>query len=62
MLRMVPRTEPRVGRSYEHFPDGFQLQLSLEPLDSRFPDPGDDARRGFVVVIVNFCCSEVFSV
>ena len=24
MLRIVPRTVPRVGRSYEHFPDGFE--------------------------------------
>ena len=27
MLRIVPHTVPRVGRSYEHFPDGFELQL-----------------------------------
>ena len=27
MLRIVPHTEPRVGRSYEHFPDGFELHL-----------------------------------
>ena len=27
MLRIVPRTVPRVGRSYEHFPDGFELHL-----------------------------------
>ena len=27
MLRTVPHTVPRVGRSYEHFPDGFELHL-----------------------------------
>ena len=27
MLRSVPHTVPRVGRSYEHFPDGFELHL-----------------------------------
>jgi hypothetical protein len=27
MLRIVPLTVPRVGRSYEHFPDGFYLHL-----------------------------------
>jgi len=27
MLRMVPHTVPCVGRSYEHFPDGFELHL-----------------------------------
>ena len=27
MLRIVPQTVPRVGRSYEHFPDGFELHL-----------------------------------
>ena len=25
MLRIVPHRVPRVGRSYEHFPDGFEL-------------------------------------
>ena len=29
MLRVVPRTVSRVGRSYEHFPDGFELHLLL---------------------------------
>ena len=29
MLRIVPHTLPRVGRSYEHFPDGFELHLLL---------------------------------
>ena len=29
MLRIVPHTVPRVGRSYEHFPDGFELHLLL---------------------------------
>ena len=24
MLRIVPHTVPRVGRSYDHFPDGFE--------------------------------------
>ena len=27
MLRIVPHNVPRVGRSYEHFPDGFELHL-----------------------------------
>jgi len=27
MLRIVPHTVPRVGRSFEHFPDGFELHL-----------------------------------
>jgi hypothetical protein len=27
MLRIVPPTVPRVGRSDEHFPDGFELHL-----------------------------------
>ena len=27
MLHIVPHTVPRVGRSYEHFPDGFELHL-----------------------------------
>jgi len=27
MLRIVPHTVARVGRSYEHFPDGFELYL-----------------------------------
>jgi len=27
MLRIVPHTVPRVGRSYEHFPDGFEQHL-----------------------------------
>jgi hypothetical protein len=32
MLRGVPHTVPRVGRSNEHFPDGFEVHLlrSLE--------------------------------
>ena len=29
MLRIMPRTVPRVGRSCEHFPDGFELHLIL---------------------------------
>ena len=29
MLRIVPHAVPRVGRSYEHFPDGFELHLLL---------------------------------
>ena len=27
MLRIVPHFLPRVGRSYEQFPDGFELHL-----------------------------------
>ena len=30
MLRIMPHTVPGVGRSYKHFPDGFELHL-LEP-------------------------------
>ena len=30
MLRIVPHTVPRVGRSYEQFSDGFELHL-LQP-------------------------------
>ena len=29
MLRIVPPTVPRVGRSDEHSPDGFELHLLL---------------------------------
>ena len=29
MLRIVPHTVPRVGRSYEHFQDGLELHLLL---------------------------------
>jgi hypothetical protein len=32
MLRIVLHTVPRVGRSYEHFPDGFELHLLLPPI------------------------------
>ena len=44
MLRIVPRTVPRVGRSYEHFPDGFELHLLrpqeyLEVVKLAFDDP-----------------------
>ena len=31
MLRIVPHTVPRVGRSDEHFPDGFELHLVQPP-------------------------------
>ena len=34
MLRIVPHTVPRVGRSYEHFPDGFELHLLPSLLSS----------------------------
>ena len=27
ILRIVPHAVPRVGRSYKHFPDGFELHL-----------------------------------
>ena len=29
MLRIVPHTVPRVGRAYEHGPDGFELHILL---------------------------------
>ena len=35
MLRIVPHTVPRVGRSYENFPDGFELHLLPRCLDLR---------------------------
>jgi len=31
MLRIVPHTVPRAGRSYEHFPDGSELHLLQVP-------------------------------
>ena len=34
MLRILPHTVPRVDRSYEHFPDGFELHL-LQELDKK---------------------------
>ena len=40
MLRIVPRNGPRVDRSYEHFPDDFELhllQLALSILSGRLP-------------------------
>ena len=43
MLRTVPHTVPRVGRSYEHFPDGFEPRLlpqaadvNLRPIEQRW--------------------------
>ena len=33
MLRIVPHTVPRVGRSYEHFPYGFELHLLIQVFD-----------------------------
>jgi hypothetical protein len=36
----VPHTVPRVGRSYEHFPDGFELHLL------RFPRKGQVSGYG----------------
>ena len=35
MPRIVPHTVPRVGRSYEHFPDGFELHLLPPSRDVR---------------------------
>jgi len=40
MLRIVPHTVPRVGRSYEHFPGGFELHL-LQSAGMRFFDRQD---------------------
>ena len=37
MLRIVPHTVPRVGRSYEQFPDGVMLQGLLEIKDTHRP-------------------------
>ena len=34
MLRIVPHNVPRVGRSYEHFPDGFELHLLQPPRET----------------------------
>ena len=33
MLRIVPQTVPRVGRSFGHFPDGFGLHLLIQVFD-----------------------------
>ena len=38
MLRIVPPTVPRVGRSDEHFPDGFELHLL--PFGARYVGAG----------------------
>ena len=38
MQRIVPHTVPRVGRSYEHFPDGFELHLL--PFGARYVGAG----------------------
>jgi len=35
MLRIVPHTVPCVSRSYEHFPDGFELHLLPHGADLR---------------------------
>ena len=42
MLRIVPHTVPRVGRSYEHFPDGFELHLLPDGLQASSGDPSDE--------------------
>ena len=34
MLRIVPPTVPRVGRSDEHFPDGLELHLLRKVLNT----------------------------
>ena len=40
MLRIVPHTVPRGGRSYEHFPGGFSLHLLLmHTLQGAHPRP-----------------------
>ena len=33
MPRIVPHTVPRVGRSYGHFSDGFELLLLIQVFD-----------------------------
>ena len=38
MLRIVPPTVPRVGRSYEHFPDVFELHLLQEDFKEMLED------------------------
>ena len=40
MLRIVPHTVPCVGRSYEHFPDGFELHL-LQEMDDEEDQSGE---------------------
>ena len=42
MLRIVPHTVPRVGRSYEHFSDGVELHL-LPPALTRSLERLSDA-------------------
>ena len=41
MLRIVPQTVPRVGRAYEHLPDGFELHL----LNAKLERQDLDAQR-----------------
>jgi len=42
MLRIVSHTVPRVGRCYEHFPDGFELH----PLQPRACNTGVNGSKG----------------
>ena len=57
MLRIVPHTVPRVGRSYEHFPDGFELHLlrsAAEVLVGRATDTTViSSRRGEALQVNN---------
>ena len=39
-VSIVPHTVPRVGRSYEHFPDGFELHLLPQWITYRLVRPG----------------------
>ena len=42
MLSIVPHTVPRVGRSYEHFPDGSELHLLRGFVQKYYPDRAAD--------------------
>ena len=53
ILRIVPPTLPRVGRSYERFPDGFELHLLSDMASSNKTfTPPQDPRRSLGMVLL----------
>ena len=57
MLRIVPHTVPCVGHSYEHFPDGFELQTpNHAPQTANPARSGDRALRGLAGNIPEALC------
>jgi len=54
MLRIVPRTLPCVGRSYDHFPKGFELQLQPGWVKGQGVTHPDRACDKFVKAHVSF--------